>query len=211
MNQTLLQQLIGWPNCFISGTELKAILPGSDDARKSILKRAIQEGYLQRLKRDYYLINQIPNKPLANLFELAQFIYGPSYISFESTLSYYGWIPERVTVTCSAAIKQSKSFDTPIGEFSFEKIPNTAFKLGVYQTIEEKARYLIADPWKAIADLIYCRKKTWSSAEDVMTDLRIEEDIFRHHNTKLLADLCESYPHRFTRKILKVILKDITK
>ncbi|OGT48182.1 MAG: hypothetical protein A3F17_08500 [Gammaproteobacteria bacterium RIFCSPHIGHO2_12_FULL_41_15] len=31
----------------------------------------------------YYLMRHIANKPIINTFELAQFIYGPSYISFE--------------------------------------------------------------------------------------------------------------------------------
>jgi predicted transcriptional regulator of viral defense system len=121
MNPNLLQQLVNWPHYFISGTELKAILTGAEDARKAIIKRAVHEGYLQRLRRDYYLIRNIANKPIINTFELAQFIYGPSYIGFESALSYHEWIPERVAVTCSATVKQTKSFNTSVGEFSFEK------------------------------------------------------------------------------------------
>src|SRR3989338_5732268 len=147
MNSNLLQQLINWPHYFISGTELKAMLIGTEDARKAVIKRAVHEGYLQRLKRDYYLICNIANKPMINTFELAQFIYGPSYISFESALSYHGWIPERVSITCSATIKQTKSFSTPVGEFSFEKVPNNSFKLGVTYIREENTRYLMADPW----------------------------------------------------------------
>ncbi len=80
MNSTLLQQLVNWPHYFISGTELKSIVGGTEDARKAIIKRAVQEGYLQRLRRDYYLIRNITNKPMINTFELAQFIYGPSVI-----------------------------------------------------------------------------------------------------------------------------------
>src|SRR3989338_11383925 len=141
MNSNFLQQLVNCPNYFISGTELKSMLPGTEDARKAIIKRAVHEGYLQRLRRDYYLIRNIANKPIINTFELAQFIYGPSYISFESALSYHGWIPERVSITCSATIKQTKTFNTPVGEFSFEKIPNDSFKLGVSYVKEENTKY----------------------------------------------------------------------
>lgn len=209
MNTDLLQQLVNWPNYFITGTELKSLLPGTDDARKAIIKRAIHEGYLQRLRRDYYLIRHIPNKPMINTFELAQFIYGPSYISFESALSYYGWIPERVAVTCSATTKQTKSFNTPIGEFSFEKTPNNSFKLGVSYINEENAKYLIADPWKAIADMIYCRKKVWVTLTDLIHDLRIEKDSIQTHNLELLSKLSNEYPHKFTRQTLQIFLKEL--
>ncbi len=209
MNSNFLQQLITWPNYFISGSELRSILPGTEDARKAIIKRAVHEGYLQRLRRDYYLIRQLPNKPMLNTFELAQFIYGPSYISFESALSYHGWIPERVTVTCSATVKQTKSFNTPVGEFSFEKTPNDSFKLGVSYIREESARYLMAYPWKAIADMIYCRKKTWSTVNDLMLDLRIEEDSIKNHKLDLLAELSNEYPHELTKKTLYVFFKEL--
>ena len=209
MNPTFLQQLISWPNYFISGTELKSILPGTEDTRKAIIKRAVLEGYLQQLRRDYYLIRHIPNKPMINTFELAQFIYGPSYIGFESALSYHGWIPEGVTVTCSATIKQATSFNTPVGEFSFEKTPNDSFKLGVFCIKEEKALYLMADPWKAIADMIYCRKKTWAAINDLMLDLRIEEDSIKRHSLDLLAELSTEYPHKVTRKTLQTFFKEL--
>ena len=211
MNLNLFKQLINWPNYFISGTELKSMLTGTEDARKAIIKRAVHEGYLQRLRRDYYLIRNISNKPMINTFELAQLIYGPSYISFESALSYHGWIPERVTITCSATIKQTKSFNTPVREFSFEKTPNDSFKLGVSYIKEEGAKYLMADPWKAIADMIYCRKKVWGSINDLMLDLRIEEVSIQNHKLNLLAELSEEYPNKFTQKILQNFLKEWAK
>ena len=40
---------------------------------------------------------------------LAGSIYGPSYISFEYALSYYGLIPERVTtITCATFNKRKE-------------------------------------------------------------------------------------------------------
>ncbi len=211
MNSKLLQQLVSWPHYFISGTELKSMLAGTEDARKAIIKRAVHEAYLQRLRRDYYLIRHIANKPIINTFELAQFLYGPSYISFESALSYHGWIPERVTVTCSATVKQTKSFNTPVGKFSFDKIPNDSFKLGVYYVKEETSKYLMADPWKAIADMIYCRKKSWKSINDLMFDLRIEEDSIKKHKLDLLAELSKTYPHKSSRQTLQIFFKELKK
>jgi hypothetical protein len=210
MNVTLLQQLVNWPNSFISGTDLTVLLSGTENSKKAIIKRAVHEGYLQRLKKDCYLIGKIANKPRISTFELAQFIYGPSYISFESALSYHGWIPEKVVTTCSATIKRSKSFSTPIGEFSFEKTPGQSFKFGIDAIKEGNAHYLLADPWKAIADMIYCRKKSWLTINDLMQDLRIEEESIQNHELDLLRELSQEYSHQFTRKTLQTFLRELT-
>lgn len=208
MNTLLLDKLIIWPKSFITGTDLRIILEGTDDARKSILKRAVQEGYLEKLKRDLYLIKRIPKK-LINTFEIAQLIYGPSYISFESSLSYFGWIPESVPVTCSATIKQTKNFSNVLGIFSFEKIPNTIFSLGVRWVNEEDAKFLMADPWKSITDMIYLRNKKWDDVWSLMEDLRIEKETILSSNLALLELLVQVYPHKNTRHIAKNILDSI--
>lgn len=209
MSKHLLHQLIVWPKSFITGTDLRIIIPGTDNARKSIVKRAAQAGYLENLKRDLYLIRNIPNKLKIDVFELAQFIYGPSYISFESALSYYGWIPESVPVTSSATIKQTRSFTTNVGTFSFEKVPNKIFSTGVTGIENDEAKFLMADPWKAITDIIYFRKKTWNNVQQLMQDLRIEPESILTSNLELLAVLAQDYPHKHVRDSARNILKSI--
>ena len=60
---------------------------------------------------------------------LAGSIYGPSYISFEYALSYYGLIPERVTtVTCATFNKKKKKmFTTSFGTFTYRDVPKLAY------------------------------------------------------------------------------------
>lgn len=211
MNKNLLIQLVNWPKYYISGAELRIILPGESNSRKAIIKRAIHEGFLERVKRNLYLIKNIENKPPVNAFEMAQFVYGPSYISFESALSYYGWIPEAVPVICSATVKQSKEFNTHIATFSYEKIPNKIFSVGVMQIKEDKSYYLIANPWKAVADMNYTRKKNWSDINEFMGDLRIELASLINSNIELLNVLSQEYPHKLTRKVLKSIFNSLDK
>lgn len=211
MNRELMDRLVNWPRSFITGTDLRIILPGTDDVRKAIIKRAIHEGYISRLKRDLYLIANITNKPLINLFEIAQLIYGPSYISFESALSEHGWIPESVPVICSAVVKRSKSFETPLAIFSFEKISASIFSLGVLQVKEKDAIYCLADPWKAIADIIFCRDKDWKNVEELLGDLRIEPHSILHSNEDILKFLSMEYPHKRVCHVLNNILKSLKK
>ena len=73
------------------------------------LTRLIRSGALVRIKRglyvfgDFFVRGQICKELLANL------IYGPSYISLEWALGYYGLIPERVEVITSVSLKATKA------------------------------------------------------------------------------------------------------
>lgn len=106
MNINFLEILLSWPKPYISGIDLHFILDKTANSRQAIIKRAIRKGYLVPLRRDLYLIKSV-KKVLLNSFEIAPIIYGPSYVSFESALSYHGWIPEAVrTITC-ATVKRA--------------------------------------------------------------------------------------------------------
>ena len=49
---------------------------------------------------------------------LANLIYGPSSISLDYALYYYGLIPEHVRVVTSITPQRNKIFNTPIGQFT---------------------------------------------------------------------------------------------
>ena len=53
---------------------------------------------------------------------LANLIYGPSAISLEYALSFYGMIPERVETITSITNKRDKTFNTPVGNFTYKYI-----------------------------------------------------------------------------------------
>ena len=211
MNKLLLEHLIRWPKSYITGTDLRIILDKTEDSRKGIIKRTIKEGFLEKLKENIFLIKKITNKSLPDCFELAEIIYGPSYISFESALSFHGWIPEAVYTTCSAAVKQSKNFKTCLGVFSYEKIPERIFSVGISHHKSENSSYFVADPWKALADLIYTRKKNWPHLEGLSQDLRIEYETMKLSNLQVLSTVATSYPNQRTRNVLATIEKEVKK
>ena len=68
------------------------------------LSRMVRDGEIYSVVKGLYETDR--NTP-AHL--LAGSVYGPSYISFEYALSFYGLIPEGVyTVTCAAFDKKKK-------------------------------------------------------------------------------------------------------
>lgn len=208
MNSNFLEILLNWSKPYISGIDLHHILDKSPDSRQAIIKRAIQKGYLIPIRRDLYLIKNA-KKTLLNSFEIATIIYGPSYVSFESALSYHGWIPEAVRTTTCASIKRAKEFETPVGIFSYEHIPIKAFSFGVEQHQQDALTLFIASPVKALADIVYARKRTWTSIGDLSEDLRIEIESFQNDDRKLLVGLIENYPSPRVKKTLNVLLKGL--
>lgn len=208
MNISFLEILLNWPKPYISGIDLHYILDKTADSRQAIIKRAVRKGYLIPIRRDLYLIKNTKRIPL-NSFEIASIIYGPSYVSFESALSYHGWIPEAVrTITC-ASVKRAKEFETPIGIFSYEHIPTKAFSFGVEQHQQGALTLFIASPIKALADIVYARRRTWESMEDLSNDLRIEIESFQNSDRKLFVELIENYPSPRVKKALNVLLKGL--
>ncbi|MES2198779.1 MAG: hypothetical protein V4489_01230 [Chlamydiota bacterium] len=208
MNKHFFEFLLHSKGPVVSGTDLCHILNGSPDSRYGIVKRSVQEGFLIPIRKDFYLIApSLHNKDPVDVFAIAPIIYGPSYISFESALSYHGWIPEAVrSITC-AHPKKSKEFITPIGIFSYKHIPLDAFSLGV--TLHEKkgSTLFIAEPWKALADMIYSNKKTWKTLKDLSSDLRIEKESFEDSDITPLEDLIKDYPSLRVQKALKALQK----
>lgn len=214
MRKKLLKLLDRWPKAYISSGDIGSLIDGSKNALHSLLKRSIKEGILIRLKRDFYLIGRKIQETKPNPFEIAGLLYGPSYISFESALSFHGWIPEAVPIINSACSKRGKKIETYLGLFVYYNIPISVFHIGVSsfdESITKTSNFFVADPWKAIADLIYLKKRNWKNVIDFSSDLRIEIDVLQHSDLILLEKLSDSYPNSRVRKALKILLKDLIK
>ncbi|HBC87797.1 MAG TPA: hypothetical protein DCZ94_12655 [Lentisphaeria bacterium] len=108
-----------------------------------------------RIKKGLY----VKSLERADPFVLACLIYGPSYVSMESALSYLGLIPERVEAFTCMTSKRNKSFTTPAGRFSYCYLNNTAFSTGVDIASGKSGSFFIATPEKAICDRTFLVKK----------------------------------------------------
>lgn len=208
MKQQLENLLFTWPNQCIRDVDLITLLRCSENARYSLIKRALKNKQLTLLKRGLYLIEKPYRKLHPNLFEAAQLFYGPSYISLESALSYHQWIPEAVYTINSATVKRSNHFKTPFGNFNFLTIPTNSFYLGVDRIVEGDSTYLMAHPWKALADYIYIYNPKWNTLLDAMADLRIEPENLKSAYPKILTLLATHYPNKRVRKILTFLNRE---
>lgn len=135
---------------------------------------------------------------------LAASVYGPSYISFETAMEYWGLIPERVVAVTSATTckNRSKRFDSAFGIFSYRDVPLAVFPYEVYIRSECERNFLIAGREKALCDRLYQETPLSSGKalkQFLFQNLRIEENDFFSLDAWILLELCPLYRSRNLR------------
>ncbi len=173
------------PQDILTDDILMNLRDGSPNKRYGVVKRAIAKGELVHIKRGLYHLAKKYQRKSLNLFELAQWIYGPSYISFESALSYHGCIPESVYAVISACSRNAKEFHTPAGYFIYKRIPYPMLYLGVERVKSENSTFFMASPLRAVMDYVYVYRKNWRGIDPLIKSLRIEEQAINQWNYSL--------------------------
>ena len=172
---------------------------------KSKLSRMVERGECFPITRGLYETD--PNVP-AHL--LAGSIYGPSYISFEYALAYYGLIPEAVyTVTCATfEKKKKKKYETSFGTFTYRDVPSEAFPLGIRLIQEGDYFYRIAEPEKALCDQLYTISPVPNIKKlmQLLTeDLRIEEAELKKLDADKVCEYSEAYRTTNIKKLCSLL------
>jgi len=191
------------PNAVFSDTEVINLMKVSEDSRYGLIKRATASGDIAYIKKGLYSLAPKYQRRKINLYQLAQYVYGPSYISLESALSYHGWIPEAVPTITGICMKKSKDFKTPLGYFSFKRIPTALFYQGVERIQLEKGDvFFMARPFKALVDYVYIHRKNWQGLEAARDSLRIEAMYFESVQLEELKTLRENYTNHRVQKFI---------
>ena len=117
--------------------------------------RALEkDGQLIRLKRGLYVVSsEVSGKPV-NACLCANHIYGPSYVSQQWALRWYGLIPERVYTMTSVTTKRTRMFENSLGRFTYEQVKPEYFAIGVNGVEEDGVTFMMASREKALCDLI---------------------------------------------------------
>lgn len=110
------------------------------------LNRLVKSGVLRRLKRGVYEVIFSESR----IEEVANQLYWPSYLSFESALSRYG-IMDQIPYTLSFATpKKSKKISLAGREIEYRQI-----KRELFFGYKKEGKILIAEPEKALLDQVY--------------------------------------------------------
>ena len=186
----------------VDSLRMKEFLRSTSDKRGKIA-RMIHRGDLIQLRRGLYATRRELN-PLA----LAASIYGPSYVSFETALSYHGLIPEAVFEIISATVKRPKEFENQSGRFRFRRVPQQVYPIGVERVVETEIPFLIASPTKALCDRIALEPRMRS-----MRDVRRWAQLMRLDpavdlDTEVLDACAELYRRPAVRLLRRLVEPD---
>ncbi len=208
--QTLTEKVfkLAPPGGFFDETVIRNLFPGaSDGARALLAHRANQAGEILRLKPGLFVLGALYRKSEPHPFVVAQVMHAPSHISLESALAHHGLIPEAVYQVSSVTAGRSREHTTPLGVFSFRRVPARAPRAGVEAVeVARGAWAFVASPLRAIADAVYLdREISWNrNGLGYLTEsLRIEEEDLRSLSFEALDDILDSIRNRRVRAYLE--------
>lgn len=134
-----------------------------------------KEGLLVRAKRGLYVFTDRQKELTPE--EMSMLLYEPSYISLESALSHYGFIPEIVHAVTSVTTKTTRTFSNPFGHFMYRSVKPELF-FGYVPKETKHGKFLFAEPEKALLDFFYLRPDAVGDSMESLEELRINCEIF---------------------------------
>lgn len=211
--QTLTQEIIdhGLTNRVLFDRQLARLLHGTPQRRHHLVNRAMKAGELVRLQRGAYVLSNRYRTQTLYPFALAQAFVPGSYVSFETALAHHGWIPEAVKVIASVtpSRKSSAYQHSTFGDFSFHPLaitPGYFLELVSRQQAQQQTM-LVAEPLRALMDLVCLRKVEWQGMGWLTEGLRIELETLRSVTN---ADI-QTLEMVYTQKRVKAFLKSLAK
>jgi predicted transcriptional regulator of viral defense system len=146
---------------------------------------------------------------------IANHLRGPSYVSLETALSYWGLIPERTFEISSVCIQSSKKYHTALGRFTFQQVSLPYYAFGIQNVqISNEQTALISTPEKAICDKIILtaginlrsRKQT---ALFLLEDLRMDITMLRNLDTSIMKTWLPDAPKKSSLQMLISTLEEL--
>jgi len=179
------------------------------------ISELIKNGQLVSLRRGLYVPGPQSDLPMPESYLIANHLRGPSYVSLETALSYWGLIPERTYEISSVTVKSSKKYKTTIGRFGYQQLPTPYYAYGICRVkLTDNQLVLLASPEKAICDKIVLTphinlrsiKQTRAFLYD---DLRMNEDDLRKLNLDLITTWLAESPKKNRLKMLIATIKEL--
>lgn len=176
----------------LSLSDLKKLLDiENDNTAYKIAEKLIGEKFLLRIKKGTYISTF--NSP--EDFELANALYVPSYISFESALSYYGILSQFPYSTTSVSPKKTKKITVEGKEYSYTQISRK-----LYWGFRREGQIIIASPEKALLDMLYITAKGRRKVE-------LDELDYSSINKKDFYKMCQKIKYQpFLNKLKEIRL-----
>ncbi len=175
------------------------------DRPRDKITSLLKQGAVVRVKKGIYVFGERYKRRPFSTEVLANMICGPSYISLDYALHYYGLIPERVEAVTSITVSRGRRFSTSVGLFIYHGVPMRAYPIGIDQVELERGRsFLIATPEKALADKIQADRgtaiRTQAEMRTYLLDsLRMDPEGLGRLNGETISVIADRYRSRKLR------------
>ena len=180
-------------------------------SKRDKISHLIRTGEIYRIKKGLYVLNESYRQGNISLEHLSNLLYGPSYVSLEYALSYYGLIPEKVETVTAVTTGRTREFKTPLGVFTYRNITLSQFSLGM-EIIEPQpdVRFMMASPEKALADFIQSQKGVPSNAakqyeQYLFEDIRLDEKMLSRLTLRELEAFSAVYKSQKLSRLCNII------
>lgn len=144
-----------------------------------IISRLLKNNVLEKMGRDCYILAKNP----AHQYLVANYHLTPSYISFESALSYYGILSQFPTEVTSATSQKTTKYNLDNQMYSYAHLKKDLF----WGYDKRDDGFLIASPEKAVLDQAYLASKGLKSFPKDELDWSLVD-------RKKLAEYAKLYP-----------------
>lgn len=189
--------------------QVSSMLEGYAKPRDRI-STLLEKEDLVRVRKGLYVLGERYRRSPVVREQLANMIYGPSYVSLDYALSYHGMIPERVEEMTSVTTGKMRRFETPFGIFTYRPLPVERYEPGIIFAGSAPNRFFMASPEKALIDKVWCdrrfkpgRKADFSAY--LTDDLRIEQSRLAGLDTVLLAQIAGAYRSRKITMLVRAL------
>lgn len=191
------------PTGVFTRAEVAAWVRGSANAEAALVKRALATGEVVRICRGFYCLGARYRERPVDSLSIAQRIMGPSYVSLETALAFHGWLPEAVETVTSVCDARSRRFQTPIGGFRFDRVPQVKLFTDVCRVPRADGQAaFIATPLKALADYVAVHRADWRGVEPLVESLRLPPECIAEIQPEQCAALAANYRSRRVRGFL---------
>jgi hypothetical protein len=188
-------------------SDLSKVIKGPYFSRSDLVSRGqkifgyqlhlwVKKGYLLKLRNGIYAF--VKDRERITGEEIAALLYQPSYLSLESALAWYGFIPEMVYARVSVTARTNRTFTNDFGTFIYRHVKAELF-WGYVEIKTDLGHYLLAELEKALLDYLYLNLSRIRSDAD-FENLRLNADRLKE---TLDADKFLKYLSAFDVKRMK--------
>lgn len=179
------------------------------------ISELVKSGELLSIRRGLYIPGFETDLPVPEPFLIANHLRGPSYVSLEAALSYWGLIPERVYEITSVTMKTAKKYNTPIGRFTYQYLPSPYYSFGIESIqLTPKQNALIASREKAVCDKVILTpgvtlRSLRQTKDFLLEDLRMDENMLQKLDTTVIHSWLNDAPKKNSLEMLIKTLNEL--